>query len=108
MSQIDLFQKPQPEFFHNTTGLLPSEKAKREAKNSKQNDMILKLFQDNPLCDFNPVEAWLRFGEQIPISNIRRCMSDLEKIGVLVKSGNKRKGLYKDLNACLKFNQLLK
>ncbi len=103
MSQLEFFSTPQPSF-HNSTRLLPSQVVAKEVKNSKQNDQILKLFEDNPHCDFNPAEVWLRFGQQFPISNVRRCMSDLEKAGILVQSGNKRKGLYKDLNACLKFN----
>lgn len=94
----------QIDMFHNTTGLLPSQKAEREVKNSNQNDKILKLFRDHLHCDFTPAEVFLKFGQQIPLTSIRRAISDMEAMTLLVKTQNKRVGLYGDPNGCWQCN----
>ena len=88
----------QLDFFHNTIGLVPSEHREKEKKAINQNDKILGLFKDHKYCDFTPAEVYLKFGQQIPLTSIRRCMSDLTKAGDLVKTDNKRKGLFNEIN----------
>jgi hypothetical protein len=88
----------QLDFFHNTINLLPSEKVEREVKAVKQTEKILKIFQENRYSDFTPAEVYLRFGQQIPLTSIRRAISDLTKAGDLVKTDTKRKGLFNEIN----------
>ena len=84
--------------FHNTIGLLPSEHRVREKKAVNQNDKILAFFKEHRFADFTPAEVWLRFGQQYPLTSIRRSMSDLTKAGDLIKTENKREGMYGDVN----------
>jgi len=92
----------QIDMFHNTINLLPSEKVEREVKAVNQNEKILKLFQDNRYSDFTPAEVYLRFGQQIPLTSIRRAISDLTKAGDLVKTDKRRKGIYNEINCVWK------
>jgi len=88
----------QIDMFHNTIDLLPSQKAEREVKASKQNDQILKLFQQHKYCDFTPSEVYIRFGQQWPLTSVRRAISTLTKMGLLWKTDNRRRGLFNELN----------
>jgi len=90
--------------FHNTIALLPSEKAEREVKSSRQNDKILKLFQDNPHSDFTPCDVYLRLGQQYPITSVRRGITDMTKWGLLIKTNKMRVGLFSENNYCWKYN----
>lgn len=84
--------------FHNTIDLLPSQKATAELKASRQNDKVLKLFQDHPHQDFTPAQVYLMFGQQYPLTSIRRAITTLTSTGELVKTDHKRKGLYGENN----------
>ena len=91
-------------FFHNTIGLLPSEHREKEKKAIHQGEKILAFFKEHPHMDFTPAEVWLKFGQQCPLTSIRRAISDLTKAGDLVKTENKRKGLFNEVNYTWKLN----
>lgn len=91
-------------FFHNSIGLLPSEHREKEKKAINQSEKILALFKESPHCDFTPSEVYLKFGQQYPLTSIRRAISDLTKVGELVKTENKRKGLFNEVNYTWKLN----
>lgn len=95
----------QLDFFHNTIQLLPSEKIEREVKASKQNDQILKLFQDNKYSEFTATEVHLKFGQQWPITSVRRAISTLTKMDILEMTDNQRMGLYGTMNYTYKLKQ---
>lgn len=88
----------QVDLFHNTIGLLPSEKAQREVKVSRQVDRVLDFFKEHPHSDFTPCEVYLKFGQQYPLTSIRRSISDLTKMGELVKTDRMRKGMFNEVN----------
>jgi len=92
----------QLDFFHNTIDLVPSEHREREKKAVNQNERILKLFRGSPHKDFTPAEIHLLLGQQCPITSVRRAISDLCKAGDLIKTENKRVGLYGELNCTWK------
>ncbi len=94
----------QIDMFHNTINLLPSEKAEREVKASNQNDKILKLFEENPHADFTGADVWIHFGQQWPITSVRRAISTLCKMDLLIKTETRRKGIFGELNYCYKLN----
>lgn len=98
-------KQTQLDIFHNTINLLPSEKAEKEVKASKQNDQILKLFRDHPHTDFTSAEVHLRFGQQMLLTSVRRAISTMVKMGLLVETENKRLGLFGTLNNCYKYNK---
>ncbi len=88
----------QIDMFHNTINLPVLDKAIREVKASKQNDQILKLFQDNPRTDFTAADVWLKFGQCWPITSCRRALTTLTDMGELEKTDRQRMGLYGTLN----------
>jgi hypothetical protein len=58
------------------------------AKN--QTDKIIKFFAENPFCSFTPAEIWRRlFPESVPITSVRRSISNLESEGKLQKTNEK-------------------
>lgn len=94
-----MFMTKQLDFFHNTTGLLPSEKWEKEKKAMKQTDLVLEFFKQRPHNDYTPAQVWEHF-KQYPITSIRRAISTLCKAGELVKTDNKRIGMYGEVNCC--------
>jgi Fe2+ or Zn2+ uptake regulation protein len=82
--------------FHNTIDLLPSQKATAEVRASRQNDKVLKVFKDHPRQDFTPAQVYLMFGQQYPLTSIRRAITTLTTAGDLIKNERtaQRKGLY--------------
>ncbi len=88
----------QLDFFHNTIGLLPSEKVERERKALSQTEHILQIFKAYPDKDFTPPEIC----EHLPgfplLTSVRRSISDLTKAGDLVKTENKRMGKFNEMN----------
>lgn len=95
----------QLDFFHNTTGLLPSEKWEREKKAMKQTDLVLEFFKQRPHNDYTPAQVWEQEQFKVyPLTSIRRAMSDLTKAGELVKTDNKRTGAYGEVNYTWKLN----
>lgn len=91
-------------FFHNTIGLLPSEKAEREVKAINQTEKVLRYFKQHRFSEFTPAQVWMAFGQQYPITSIRRAISDLTKAGDLIKTETKRKGVFNELNSCWRLN----
>ena len=89
----------QLDFFANTIGLLPSEKIGREKIALTQTEKILRFFQANPNQEFTPCEVWQAVGYgTMLLTSVRRSMSNLVKAGDLVKTSNRRKGIYGELN----------
>lgn len=85
----------QLDMFHNTLFLLPGDHREEEKKNIGQNEKVLKFFQDSPNQDFTPTEVFVLFGQQYPITSIRRAITDLTKAGDLeIVDGVRRQGLY--------------
>ena len=91
-------------FFHNSIGLLPSEHREKEKRAINQSEKILALFKESPHCDFTPSEVYLKFGQQYPLTSIRRAISTLCKAGDLVKTDRKRIGIYGEDNYTWKLN----
>lgn len=93
-------------FFHNTIALLPSEKIEREVKAINQNERILQYFKRHRFSEFTPAQVWVAFGQQQPLTSIRRGITDLTKAGDLVKTHNQRPGIYGEKNYTWKLNIL--
>jgi hypothetical protein len=89
----------QLDFFSNTIGLLPSEKIGRESNALTQTEKILRFFEAHPNQEFTPCEVWqgVGYGTML-LTSVRRSISNATKAGDLVKTGNRRKGIYGELN----------
>ena len=99
-NQPGLFDKPQPSF-HNTLDLKGKELLKAESKARTQEEIILKLFTDNPHADFTASDLWLKLGQQWPITSVRRSLTNL-CAEHLYKTDIKRLGLYGQMNYAYK------
>ena len=105
MNDLLLFELPPPvwDIYHNTTGLKGNELIKRQLKAGSQNDAILKFFNRYPCRDFNPFEVWDAMKlPRTPRSSVQRAMTDLTKLGYLVKTDNMRPGEFDNLTHCWK------
>ncbi len=99
-NQPGLFDKPQPSF-HNTLELKGKELLRAESKAKTQEEIILKLFTDNPHADFTASDLWLKLGQQWPITSVRRALTNLTAEH-LRKTETKRIGLYGMMNCVYK------
>jgi|WetSurMetagenome_2_1015567.scaffolds.fasta_scaffold00103_83 hypothetical protein len=101
--ELNLFSR-----YHNTTDLSGETLDKKEAKALTQDDKVLAFFSQNPGENFTPYEVWKYMNlYNVPITSIRRAISNLTKAGYLVKTSIKRAGQYGELNFAwtLKINE---
>lgn len=95
----------QLDFFHNTIGLLPSEKVGREKIAMTQSEKIMRFFEANPTKEFTPCEVWQAVGYgTMLLTSTRRSISDLTKAGDLIKTANRKAGIYGEMNYTWKLN----
>lgn len=80
---------------HGPAKDVAAEFQRNERKAAKQDAAVLQLFRDGgrPL---SPSEVWWRFGREyemnVPITSVRRAMSNLSKRGLLYMSADRIKG----------------
>lgn len=77
---------------HNTNGLAGADKAAATARSQSQAEKVLQLFNDNPTVKratpsqiYNGMVKHNLIHENVPITSIRRAISDLVKGGMMVK-----------------------
>lgn len=84
--------------FHNTIDLIGQELVLENAKTMHQEELITNLFKALPDKAINPsaIRQFLimRYDRDIPLTSVRRAISDLTKSSVLIKTTVKRKGTY--------------
>ena len=85
-------------FYFNTTHLSSDEVAIQSAKNKAQQDRVMKIFRklkDIEPDGLTPFDVQRDYEKQymhsIPITSVRRCMSNLTKASFLEKTLKKRK-----------------
>ena len=81
--------------FHNTTRESKSEVDKLENKASTQEEIILEIFYQNNGELLSASEIFDRYFDQtIPITSVRRALSNLYHQGMITKTNHKTNGLY--------------
>lgn len=102
-----MFDKRPGGHYFNTTPVQGKVLKANENAVKAQNDKIYRLFESHPHADFTPYEVYLRFGQQIPEGSIKRGMSQLDKEGWIIRSGNRRPGPYghRHMQNALKLNK---
>ncbi len=66
-----------------------------------QEQKILEVFSGkNRGLSFTPFEVLKLSGLRAPITSIRRAMTDMTKVGMLIKTDECRMGAYGQLNHC--------
>ncbi len=97
--QIDIFEAMKQSLtsnpsYHNTTKLDGEELIQREAKARKQDDVVLDVFRRHQRSAFSPEMIWNMTGQSCPLTSIRRSISNLTKAGHLIKTDQKKVGMY--------------
>jgi hypothetical protein len=93
--------------FYNTTHMTEDELRIRRVSANRQNQMILKFFQDNPMGFFTPFEVQLYTNlERTPITSIRRAINTLTDAGLLIKTDKLRQGDFGAMNHTWKLSEL--
>ena len=89
----------QTNLFYNTIGLQGSELAQANASCETQEERVLKIMQVG--CSFTPSHVhWVynEFYPEVPITSIRRAMTNLTRRGLIRKTDEKEEGKYGKLN----------
>ena len=93
--------------YYNTTSL--SGEDLRVAQNSalKQEDRIEQFFRVNGTIEMTPFEVMdTLYGQAlVPITSVRRAMTNLTTKGVLIKTDTQRVGPYGKVSNCWKLNR---
>ncbi len=90
--QLDIFAINS---FHNSLPVRDAEQLEQyEDKANKQDKKILNFFECHHHQSFTPADIHLVFGQQFPLTSIRRAITNLTKAGKLELTGETRKGLY--------------
>ena len=86
--------------YHNTTHLSGEALTKQTVKTGTQNWRILQWFRSNP-GEWTPSEVWQRLNlPGVPLTSIRRGITDLTELGYLEKTFAMRGGLYGKPEGC--------
>lgn len=89
--------------FYNTISLSGDDLTEARESNKHQNDVILEIFRtcNEALTPFEVQDCL--FAKKIyrwPITSIRRAITDLQKLGKLIKTSQMRSGRYGKPNYC--------
>ena len=91
--------------FHNTTHETGQQLIKFEKQTEGQDKVILDFFKKHEAFSFTPCEcqSFIQL-TGVPITSIRRSISDLTKKGLLIKTNKKKIGTYGRPNYTWKYN----
>lgn len=98
MNQLDIFKT---NAYHNS---LPERDEKKlseyEAKARTQDEKISRFMEEHANQSFTPCELHLLFGQQWPLTSVRRSLTNLTSDGKLEITGELRKGIFGRENNC--------
>jgi hypothetical protein len=81
--------------YYNTTGLTGDQLKQKQKKNKTQNESVLEFFQMHPDWKISPEPVHkCVFATTVPLTSIRRAITDLTDDGYLEKTHVKVKGQY--------------
>ena len=81
--------------YYNTTKEQGEQLAIFKSKTKKQDDKILDFFKDNPMVEFGASQVWnALFYNSVPITSVRRSVTNLVQDNKLEYTGRKRKGVF--------------
>jgi hypothetical protein len=90
--------------YFNTTNEQGQELREARSKTIIQQDRIVNFLKINPKHDFTPCEVHKAlFDSNTPLTSIRRAMTTATGQGLIVQTGNKRKGIYGKDNFCWRY-----
>ena len=81
--------------YHNTTELSGDELKQAIDKAVSQDDKVLIYFRNNADKEFTPSEVHKEiFPANVPLTSVRRALSNLTRKGYLEKTDNQKTGVY--------------
>jgi hypothetical protein len=82
--------------YHNTTESTGQVLMTFEENAKTQDEAVLEYFNCYHVHYHTPDEVWkaLYSGTKVPLTSIRRSFSNLKRMGKLIKTGEKRQGVY--------------
>tara|TARA_R100000781_G_scaffold109064_1_gene73843 strand:+ start:50 stop:364 length:315 start_codon:yes stop_codon:yes gene_type:complete len=82
--------------YHNTNGLDRTTALLQAKKNLTQEDIIYTIFKSSCFKKLSASEVWeyYKVGKNVPLTSIRRGMSNLQREGILEKTKETRIGIY--------------
>lgn len=92
--------------YYDTTGEAAPALAEYRKKAARQADAILDYFRQRPGQLRTPSEVWVRlYNRAVPITSVRRAMSDLTEQRLLEKTDSKRTGPYGRAEYCWRLSR---
>ena len=88
--------------YYNTINEKSPSLEKSDSKARKQKDQIFALFR-HTLRPMTPAEIWEHYGyknNNVPLTSIRRAITNLENEGLLKKTDIQKEGIYGKMNYC--------
>ena len=89
--------------YYNTTKETGEELAINKAKAYTQEESIMDIFFDRELIKMTPSDVWHIYCEEfknVPLTSIRRAITNLTNRQQLVKTDKMREGIYGKLEHC--------
>lgn len=91
--------------YYNTTLLMGEDLLKEIANAKGQNEKILLFFKNHPINYYTPAQICEKvFSNSIPVTSVRRAITNLTDEGILIKTDKQKPGNYGKLNYCWKYN----
>jgi len=90
--------------YYNTTDLVGDDLAERIANAASQENKVRRFFEAHPEKRFTPFEVKDAVFEGVPITSVRRAITNLTDEGVLEKLDNKRDGEFGEPNHLWQLN----
>lgn len=78
--------------FYNTTNESGQQLEIFEQTAKNQEHQIMKIMQ--LYKKLSPSDVWKWYGKSIPLTSVRRALTNLSKQGKLIKTDEKKKGIY--------------
>ena len=82
--------------YHNTNNLSIKEFLKAQKANMKQEEVVRFIFNNTMFKNLTASEVWEHFKiyKNVPLTSIRRAMSNLQRQGYLFKLSKTKTGIY--------------
>lgn len=105
MTQLTLFDQleviPAINRWHNTTDLQDQDLKDHKFQAGKLNRKVLDFFKSHSYESYTAWEILKSLGiNSVPITSIRRALTDLTTMGYLVRTNIQRPGQYKEKSFC--------
>ena len=88
--------------YYNTIKESDKDLKRSESKAKKQKEQIFAIFR-HTLRPMTPADIWTNYGykdSNVPLTSIRRAITNLENEGLLKKTEIQKEGIYGKMNYC--------